>query len=129
VNERPHGHSAAEQRDELARPHSITSSASASNLSGISRPSALAVLKLTTSSNFCRQHKRRSHTYPIGSRFIGYFQWVTAHQRVVIDLFEKRLRLPRILDPYPDQRFAVTHPRWEPCAGIPPARIWAGGSP
>jgi hypothetical protein len=24
---------------------------------------------------------------------IGYFQWVTAHQRVVIDLFEKRLRL------------------------------------
>jgi hypothetical protein len=24
---------------------------------------------------------------------IGYFQWVTVHQRVVIDLFEKRLRL------------------------------------
>jgi hypothetical protein len=23
--------------------------------------------------------------------------------------------------------FAVTHPRWEPCAGIPLARIWAGG--
>jgi hypothetical protein len=34
---------------------------------------------------------------------------------------------PRILHPYPDKRFAVTHPRWEPCAGIPPARIWAGG--
>jgi RNA-directed DNA polymerase len=33
---------------------------------------------------------------------------------------------PRILHPYPDKRFAVTHPRWEPCAGIPPARIWAG---
>src|SRR5262249_40755282 len=32
--------------------HSITSSASASNLSGISRPSALAVLTLITSSNF-----------------------------------------------------------------------------
>ena len=30
---------------------------------------------------------------------------------------------PRILHPYPDKRFAVTHPRWEPCAGIPPARI------
>jgi hypothetical protein len=34
---------------------------------------------------------------------------------------------PRILHPYPDKRFAVVHPRWEPCAGIPPARIWAGG--
>src|SRR5215510_446157 len=33
---------------------------------------------------------------------------------------------PRILHPYPDKRFAVMHPRWEPCAGIPPARIWAG---
>ena len=22
---------------------------------------------------------------------------------------------------------AVTYPRWEPCAGIPLARIWAGG--
>jgi hypothetical protein len=32
--------------------YSITSSASASNLSGISRPSALAVLTLITSSNF-----------------------------------------------------------------------------
>jgi hypothetical protein len=34
---------------------------------------------------------------------------------------------PRILHPYPDKRFAATHARWEPCAGIPPARIWAGG--
>jgi hypothetical protein len=24
---------------------------------------------------------------------IGYFQWITAHERVVVDLFEKRLRL------------------------------------
>ena len=24
-------------------------------------------------------------------------------------------------------KFAVTHPRWEPCAGILHARIWAGG--
>jgi hypothetical protein len=30
---------------------------------------------------------------------------------------------PRILHPYLDKRFAATHPRWEPCAGIPPARI------
>src|SRR4029077_1508465 len=38
----------AEQRDELAPPHSITSSASASNLSGIWRPNVLAVLRLIT---------------------------------------------------------------------------------
>src|SRR5262249_12546985 len=42
---------AAEQRDEVAALHSITSSASASSLSGICRPSAWAVLRLTTSSN------------------------------------------------------------------------------
>src|SRR5262249_33772801 len=49
--ERPRSR-AAEQRDEIAALHSITSSASASNLSGILRPSALAVLTLITSSNF-----------------------------------------------------------------------------
>ena len=42
---------AAEQRDELPPPHSITSSARASSVGGISRPSALAVLRLMTSSN------------------------------------------------------------------------------
>src|SRR5262245_12495557 len=42
---------AAEQRDERAPPHSITSSARASMLGGTSRPSALAVLRLITSSN------------------------------------------------------------------------------
>ena len=35
---------------------------------------------------------------------------------------------PRILHPWPSQRFAVKHPRWEPCAGIPLARICAGGA-
>jgi RNA-directed DNA polymerase len=34
---------------------------------------------------------------------------------------------PRILHPHPNMRFAVRHPRWEPCAGIPLARICAGG--
>src|SRR5262245_28014479 len=43
--------SAAEQRDELATLHSITSSASVSRLSEIFRPSVFAVLKLITSSN------------------------------------------------------------------------------
>src|SRR5262249_35939593 len=41
---------AAEQRDELAPVHSITSSARASSVGGISRPSAFAVLRLITSS-------------------------------------------------------------------------------
>jgi group II intron reverse transcriptase/maturase len=35
---------------------------------------------------------------------------------------------PRILHPWPDVRFAVRHPRWEPRAGIPLARICAGGA-
>src|SRR5262249_33869120 len=48
--DRPRGR-AAEQRDELAAFHSITSSASASNLSGIPRPSDLAVVRLITRSN------------------------------------------------------------------------------
>ena len=49
--ERPRGRRAAEQRDELAPPHSITSSARASSVGGTSRPSALAVLRLMSSSN------------------------------------------------------------------------------
>src|SRR6516162_10480884 len=39
---------AAEQRDEIAALHSITSSARASTVAGTSRPSALAVLRLMT---------------------------------------------------------------------------------
>src|SRR5262245_14920694 len=48
--ERPRG-SGAKKRNEVASPHSITSSASASSLSGTVRPSALAVVRLTTRSN------------------------------------------------------------------------------
>src|SRR5262249_10261201 len=40
----------ADERDELAPPHSITSSARASSVGGTSRPSVLAVLRLITSS-------------------------------------------------------------------------------
>ena len=49
--QRPRRRRAAEQRDELAPFHSITSSARASSVGGTSRPSALAVLRLMTSSN------------------------------------------------------------------------------
>jgi hypothetical protein len=34
---------------------------------------------------------------------------------------------PEILHPWPDQRFAVRNSRWEPRAGMPLARICAGG--
>src|SRR5262245_13301812 len=47
--ERPRGRG-AEQRDELAPFHSITSSASCWSCNGTSRPSAFAVLRLMTSS-------------------------------------------------------------------------------
>src|SRR6476619_8538843 len=50
--ERPRRRRAAEQRDELATPHSITSSARASSVSGTVRPSAFAVLRLMINSNF-----------------------------------------------------------------------------
>src|SRR5215813_12605660 len=50
--ERPRGSRAAEQADERATlDHSITSSARATSVGGTSRPSALAVLRLSTSSN------------------------------------------------------------------------------
>jgi RNA-directed DNA polymerase len=35
---------------------------------------------------------------------------------------------PRTLHPWPEQRFAVKYPRWEPYAGIPHVRICAGGA-
>jgi hypothetical protein len=50
--DRPYSDRAAEQSDELAPPHSITSSAVASSVGGTARPSALAVLTLITSSYF-----------------------------------------------------------------------------
>src|SRR5262249_47711078 len=49
-HKRPRSRSAPEQRDECAPPHSITSSARASSVGGTSRPSVLAVLRLTTNS-------------------------------------------------------------------------------
>jgi RNA-directed DNA polymerase len=37
------------------------------------------------------------------------------------------LPMPHIRHPWPNQRFAVTHPRWEPYAGKPQVRFCAGG--
>jgi hypothetical protein len=49
--QRPRGWSAAQQRDELAPFHSITSSARASSVGGTSMPSAFAAFMLMISSN------------------------------------------------------------------------------
>jgi len=43
-------------------------------------------------------------------------------------LAERWLPRPRILHPWPSQRFTVKHPRWEPDAGMPLVRFCAGGA-
>ena len=43
-------------------------------------------------------------------------------------LLDTWLPKPVILHPWPRQRFAVTHPRWEPYAGKPHVRFCAGGA-
>jgi RNA-directed DNA polymerase len=43
-------------------------------------------------------------------------------------LANDHLPKPRILHPWPSERFAVMHPRWEPYARIGPVRICAGGA-
>jgi group II intron reverse transcriptase/maturase len=43
-------------------------------------------------------------------------------------LAERWLPTPRTLHPWPSERFAVKHPRWEPYALIGPVRFWAGGA-
>jgi hypothetical protein len=49
-------------------------------------------------------------------------------QARIAALAERWLPKPRILHPWPNQRFAVRHPRWEPDARIGPVRICAGGA-
>src|ERR1700730_16040982 len=48
----------------------------------------------------------------------------TAINRLVAQWLPK----PRITHPWPEQRFAVTHPRWEPDARIGHVRFCAGGA-
>ena len=47
---------------------------------------------------------------------------VTTWERIE-SLAREWLPPPKILHPWPSDRFRVTHPRWEPYAGIPPVRI------
>ncbi|MGH7014724.1 MAG: hypothetical protein ACREEL_11335 [Stellaceae bacterium] len=48
--------------------------------------------------------------------------WVRI-ERLAYDFLPK----PHILHPWPSERFAVKHPRWEPYAGKSHVRICAGG--
>jgi RNA-directed DNA polymerase len=48
--------------------------------------------------------------------------------RRITKLANDYLPRARILHPWPEQRFGVKHPRWEPSARIGPARLCAGGA-
>jgi RNA-directed DNA polymerase len=49
-------------------------------------------------------------------------------RRAINRLVARWLPKPRITHPWPEQRFAVTHPRWEPDARIGHVRFCAGGA-
>ena len=83
------------------------------------------------------------HAVPTNSRTLAAFRnrviqlWVAVLERqghrakitrVLIARLHGYLPAPRILHPWPQQRFAVTHPRWEPYAGKPHVRFCAGGA-
>jgi RNA-directed DNA polymerase len=46
----------------------------------------------------------------------------------MLQLAADYLPAPRAFHPWPEQRFAVSHPRWEPYAGKPHVRFCAGGA-
>ena len=84
------------------------------------------------------------HAVPTNSRALRVFRdeiiwrWRRALRRrsqkdrmswsAVVKLADAWLPQPRILHPWPRQRFAVKHPRWEPYAGKLHVRICAGGA-
>src|SRR6266478_1519242 len=51
-----------------------------------------------------------------------------AGNMIIVRYADDWLPKPRILHPWPESRFAVRHPRWEPYARIGPVRICAGGA-
>jgi group II intron reverse transcriptase/maturase len=84
------------------------------------------------------------HAVPTNSRALAAFRYfVTDHWRRTLlrrsqmdgmtwqrfaRLVSDWLPKPHILHPWPQARFAVNHPRWEPYAGKPHVRICAGGA-
>jgi RNA-directed DNA polymerase len=84
------------------------------------------------------------HAVPTNSRALGAFRfhvielwWRTLRRRGqkhrmtwrrIAKIADQWLPKPGILHPWPNQRFAVKHPRWEPYAGKPHVRFCAGGA-
>jgi len=84
------------------------------------------------------------HAVPTNSRAVDGFRnsvlwlWRRALRRrgdrdqtgwdQLMQLADRFLPQARILHPWPEQRFAVKHPRWEPYAGKPHVRFCAGGA-
>ena len=84
------------------------------------------------------------HAVPTNKRALAAFrdELTTSWQRILRRRSQRgainweRMRLlantwlprPHIIHPWPNQRFAVTHPRWEPYAGKPHVRFCAGGA-
>ena len=71
----------------------------------------------------------RSHVTNLWQRTLrqrSQKDWTTRER--IARLADDWLPRPRILHPWPDARFAVRHPRWEPYARIGPVRICAGGA-
>src|SRR2546425_7932927 len=76
---------------------------------------ALVVFRDEIAKRWLRILRRRSQN--------GALTWARMQK-----LADDWLPQPRLLHPWPNQRFAVTHPRWEPYAGKPHVRICAGGA-
>src|SRR5262244_1000195 len=84
------------------------------------------------------------HAVPTNSRALARFRHHIAHLWLRVlrrrsqrdgftwerieKLVDEWLPKTLILHPWPSERFAVNHPRWEPCARIGLARICAGGA-
>jgi RNA-directed DNA polymerase len=84
------------------------------------------------------------HAVPTNSRalWVFWFEVVKRWQRIlnrrsqqrrttwarIIAIASDYLPKPLIIHPWPNQRFAVRHPRWEPYARKPHVRICAGGA-
>jgi group II intron reverse transcriptase/maturase len=79
--------------------------------------------------NFPRLAAFRDHVLQLWWRTLrrrSQKDWTTWDR--MVRLAAAHLPLPRILHPWPNIRFAVKHPRWEPGARIAPAGICAGGA-
>jgi hypothetical protein len=82
-HDRPHHRRAADQRDEPAPFHSITSSARSKNVSGIARPSALTVVRLMTKLELGRLLDRKVSGFTPFENFVDKVDRMSELVRVV----------------------------------------------